>query len=98
QHRGGPLTESYASQKLGLWARRAGVNPALTLNDARGTAATNLIRAGVKLDKMAVCMGWSIKHAAAVIEHYVSVDRSCADEVLAILEAHRAKGEQKRLL
>ena len=57
----------------------------LRLYDCRGTAATNLLRAGADLGQIAVFMGWSLKYASAVIEDYAAVDPHVSDELLSLL-------------
>ncbi len=51
--------------------------------DLRGTAATELLRAGCSLNEIAVTMGWGQRHAANVIERYVALVPEVSDEVLA---------------
>ncbi len=86
------LTEHRASEGLRQWRDKAGLLPDaigcdLRLNDARGTAATRLLRAGLSLAQIAPCMGWSIRTAALMIERYAKVSPEGTDEVLAALEA-----------
>ena len=69
-------------------ATRPGLTPEaigydLRLQDAWGTAATRLLNADVPLARMAEVMGWSIRHAAAVIERYAQVLPDESDTVLA---------------
>lgn len=87
---GGQLTGHRASEGLKQWARKAGLGEELRLNDTRGTAATRLLDAGLSLSDIASHMGWSIRHAANVIEHYARVSPSQTDAVLVKLA--RAKG------
>ncbi len=89
---GQALTEHRASEGLRQWRDKAGLSPdkvgyALRLNDARGTAATRLLRAGLSLAQIAACMGWSIRTAALMIERYAKVSPEETDEVLAALAA-----------
>ena len=89
-----PLTTHRASEGLRQWRDKAGLDPEtigydLRLNDARGTAATRLLREGLSLAQIAACMGWSLRTAAAMIERYARVSPEETDEVLHIL--HRAK-------
>ncbi|MEM6593156.1 MAG: tyrosine-type recombinase/integrase [Pseudomonadota bacterium] len=89
---GGALTEHRASEGLRQWRDKAGLLPDvigydLRLNDARGTAATRLLRAGLSLAQIAACMGWSIRTAALMIERYAKVSPEETDEVLAALAA-----------
>ncbi|RWR49962.1 site-specific integrase [Sinirhodobacter ferrireducens] len=84
---GRPLTEHRASEGVRQWRDKAGLTPAalgfdLRLQDARGTAATRLLNAGLTLAQIASYMGWSVKHAAAVIEHYARVSPDETDAVL----------------
>lgn len=90
-HNGRPLTINRASQYMGFWMEKAGLRDELQWKDARGTAATNLLRSGLELDEIAVHMGWSIRFAANVIEHYATVDPDRADDILIKLDAARAK-------
>nr|WP_254433955.1 tyrosine-type recombinase/integrase [Ruegeria arenilitoris] len=50
--------------------------------DMRGTAATELLRAGCSLEEIATTMGWGIRHAANTIENYVALVPEKSDEVL----------------
>ena len=74
------------------WRRIANVSHAddgreKSLNDTRGTAATKLLNAGPSLAQIANFMGWSVRYAANVIEHYAMVSPSESDEILIKLEA-----------
>lgn len=87
---GKPLTPHRASEGLRQWRDKAGLTSAalgydLRLQDARGTAATRLLNADVPLARIAEVMGWSVRHAAAVIEHYALVSTDESDAVLARL-------------
>lgn len=89
-----PLTTHRASESLRQWRDKAGlaqgnIGYALRLNDARGTAATRLLREGLSLAQIAAFMGWSLRSAAAMIERYAQVSPEETDEVLLIL--NRAK-------
>ena len=93
--RGRPLTTHRASEGLRQWRDKAGLTPDvlgfdLRLQDARGTAATRLLNAGLTLAEIASHMGWSIRHAAAVIESYARVSPEESDAILVKLA--RAKG------
>ena len=95
---GGRLTERRASEGVRQWRDKAGLTPDvvgedLRLNDARGTAATWLLRAGLSLAQIAAHMGWSLRTAADMIERYAQVSPDETDEVLRLLE--RAKRTQK---
>lgn len=92
---GKPLTTHRASEGLRQWRDKAGLTPEalgfdLRLQDARGTAATRLLHAGLSLRDIASHMGWSVRHAAAVIEHYAVVSPDESDAVLVSLAAARA--------
>lgn len=92
---GNPLTEHRASEGVRQWRDKAGLKPDsvgedLRLNDARGTAATRLLRAGVSLAQIAAHMGWSLRTAAQMIERYAQVSPEETDEVLTLLAT--AKG------
>lgn len=93
---GKPLTEHRASEALRQWRDKAGLTPQalgydLRLQDARGTAATRLLSAGLSLSQIASHMGWSLRHAAAVIEHYARVSPEESDAILVNLALSRAK-------
>lgn len=91
---GKPLTEHRASEGVRQWRDKAGLTPErlgydLRLYDARGTAATRLLRAGLSLSQIAACMGWSLRTAAAMIERYAQVSPGETDDVLTLLSAAR---------
>lgn len=79
---GGQLTAHRASEGLRQWRDKAGLNQALRLQDCRGTAATRLLDAGLSLSEIASRMGWSLRHASNVIEHYARVSPGETDAVL----------------
>lgn len=92
-----PLTPHRASEGLRQWRDKAGLEPEtigydLRLNDARGTAATRLLREGLSLAQIAACMGWSLRTAAAMIERYAKVSPEETDEVLHILQRAKQNG------
>lgn len=66
----------------------------LRLYDMRGTAATELLRAGCSLNEIAVTMGWGLRHAANIIEKYAATVPEVADEVLEKLTIARQKRSQ----
>ena len=70
------------------------VRDELRLYDMRGTAATELLRAGCSLNEIAVTMGWGLRHAANIIEKYAAVVPDVADEVLAKLTIARKRVQQ----
>ncbi len=83
---GDPLAEHRASERLRKWCDKAGLSAELRLQDCRGTAATRLLNAGLKLSQIADYMGWSVRMTAAnVIEHYARVSPDETDEVLVTL-------------
>ena len=88
-----PLTEHRASEGVRQWRDKAGLSAGLRLQDARGTAATRLLRAGCTLGQIAAHMAWSLRYAANVIERYAAVSPDDADEVLTLLA--RAKGAEQ---
>ncbi len=94
---GGQLTEHRASEGVRQWRDKVGLSPEkigydLRLYDARGTAATRLLRAGLSLSQIAGCMGWSLRTAAAMIERYAQVSPNESDDVLTLLNtAKRGK-------
>jgi integrase len=90
---GKPLTEHRASEAVRQWRDKAGLSAELRLQDARGTAATRLLRAGCSLGQIAAHMAWSLRHAANVIERYAAVSPDDADEVLTLL-ARAKEGER----
>lgn len=85
--RGKVLTEHRASEGVRQWRDKAGLSDDLRLYDCRGTAATNLLRAGCKLSHIAAVFGWSLRYAQNVIEAYAAVAPEVADEVLVLLAA-----------
>ncbi len=89
---GGQLTEHRASEGLRQWRDKAGLDKDLRLQDCRGTAATRLLNAGLSLSEIAGHMGWSLRHASNVIEHYARVSPSESDAVLIKLAEARRGG------
>lgn len=79
---GKPLTEEHASKSVKHWARKAKLAYELRLYDARATAATRLLRANLSLNQIAIHIGWSLRHAANVIERDAAVSGDDADDVL----------------
>lgn len=90
---GGQLTEHRASEGLRQWRDKAGLSSDLRLQDCRGTAATRLLNAGLSLSEIANHMGWSIRHAANVIEHYARVSPAETDVVLVKLAQAKGGGQ-----
>ncbi len=89
---GGQLTEHRASEGLRQWRDKAGLSSDLRLQDCRGTAATRLLDAGLSLAEIANHMGWSIRNAANVIEHYARVSPDETDAVLVKLSQAKRVG------
>jgi len=69
--------------KAGLTPNRLGYD--MRLYDARGAAATRLLRAGLSLAQIAGYMGWSLRSAAAMIDRYAQVSPGETDAVLTLL-------------
>lgn len=89
---GKPLTEHRASEGVRQWRDKASLSSDLRLQDGRGTAATRLLNAGLTLAEIANHMGWSIRHAANVIEHYARVSPDETDAVLVKLAQAKGAG------
>lgn len=87
---GNALTPHRASEGVRQWRDKAGLSDDLRLYDARGTAATRLLNAGLSLAEIANHMGWSVRYAANVIEHYARVSPDETDSVL--IKLAQAKG------
>lgn len=87
---GNSLKPHRASEGVRQWRDKAGLSSELRLYDARGTAATRLLNAGLSLAEIANHMGWSVRYAANVIEHYARVSPDETDAVLVKLA--KAKG------
>lgn len=87
---GNALTTHRASEGVRQWRGKAKLSDELRLYDARGTAATRLLNAGLSLAEIANHMGWSVRYAANVIEHYARVSPDETDAVLVKLA--KAKG------
>lgn len=88
---GNALTPHRASEGVRQWRDKAKLSDELRLYDARGTAATRLLNAGLSLAEIANHMGWSVRYAANVIEHYARVSPDETDAVLVKLA--QAKGD-----
>lgn len=84
---GRPWTSSYLTQRVKKYARKAKLAEELHLYDCRGTACTRLLLAGASLSEIAVYFGWSLRHAAAVIESYAALNPHSSDAILARLQA-----------
>ncbi|MTH76342.1 tyrosine-type recombinase/integrase [Paracoccus aestuariivivens] len=79
--------ENYLGDAVSEWRDKLRIRSELRLYDARGTAATRLLEAGAELKEIATHMGWSIKHAAEVIERYVALSPTMTDSLAAKLNA-----------
>ncbi|MCO4839368.1 MAG: tyrosine-type recombinase/integrase [Rhodobacteraceae bacterium] len=93
-----PISARWASQKFREWRNKSKLPLAedgreKTLSDTRGTAATRLLDANLSLKEIANFMGWSIRYAANVIEHYAKISPSESAAILAKLE--KAKKDEK---
>ncbi|WP_458326100.1 tyrosine-type recombinase/integrase [Roseobacter sp. A03A-229] len=96
--RGKPLRPTSASRAITRYRDRIAdklSDTTLRLQDTRGTAATRLLRAGLGLNQIANHMGWSLRYAAAVIEHYAAVSPAESAEVLDLLEREKQRREGK---
>ncbi len=78
--RGYPWTEPGLSTAFQKAKRAAGIT-GLRFHDLRGTAATNLIRAGMPLDDLAEILGWTTAQVKEIARRYVSSD-AMADGML----------------
>lgn len=83
--------EDYLGDAVSTWRDKLGLRRELRLYDARGTAATRLFQAGADLREIATHMGWSIKHAAEVIERYVALSPEMTDGLAAKLAEAEAR-------
>ena len=88
---GKPLPPHRASEGVRQWRDKARLSDDLRLYDARGTAATLLLNADLSLAEIANHMGWSVRYAADVIEHYARVSPDETDAVL--MKLAKAKGK-----
>lgn len=83
--------ENYLGDAVSQWRDKLKIRDGLRLYDARGTAATRLLMADASLKEIATAMGWSIKHAAEVIERYTALSPEMSDGIADKL-AHNRKG------
>ncbi len=77
--------ENYLGAAVSTWRDNLKLRADLRLYDARGTAATRLLAAGADLREIATHMGWSLKHAASVIDTYAALAPESTDGVAAKL-------------
>jgi len=99
---GRPLTARWASNQITKWRREAQIPPWIdgrekTLSDTRGTAATRLLNADLSLRQIAVLMGWSVRYAAQVIEHYAQVSPDESDAVLRQLNRAKSQSQDNKM-
>lgn len=99
---GKPLSARWASNQITKWRREAKVPPWIdgrekTLSDTRGTAATRLLNADLSLRQIAVLMGWSVRYAAQVIEHYAQVSPDESDAVLRKLNRAKSLSQDTKM-
>ena len=87
--RGKPWDPTHRSKSIKEAARAAGIDERIRLYDARGTACTRLLLAGATPGEIALCMGWSVRHAAAMIETCAALEPTMTDSVLIRLEQAR---------
>jgi integrase len=85
--------ENYLGDAVSEWRGKSKVRAELRLYDTRGTAATRLLEAGADLKEIATHMGWSLKHAAEVIERYVALSPGMSDSLAAKLKQAESRTE-----
>lgn len=78
------------SAALDRWARE-------NTSDTRGTAATRLLNADLSSRQIAVLIGWSVRYAAQVIEHYAQVSPDESGVVLRKLNRAKSKSENTKM-
>lgn len=74
--------EDHLGATVSKWRNEIGVRKAVTLYDARGTAATRLLNIGADLTQIALAMGWTIETAAKMIRVYAKVNPDITDTLL----------------
>lgn len=89
--------ENYLGDAVSTWRDKLKIRPELRLYDARGTACTRLLMADATLKEIATVMGWSLKHAADVIERYAALSPEMSDGVGLKLAAAKGKAGKFRL-
>lgn len=97
---GRPLSARAASDAIRRYRDKAGLGPnalgiALHLHDARGTAATRLLRAGARLNHIAAAFGVSLRTAHAWIERYAAASPDESDGLLRLLAEYDAANRQR---
>lgn len=88
--------ENYLGDAVSTWRDKLKLRSELRLYDARGTAATRLLEAGAELKEIATHMGWSVKHAAEVIERYVALSPAMTDGLAAKLQQLNVASQARR--
>jgi hypothetical protein len=63
------------------WRDKLGIRKALHLYDARGNAVTRLLRAGCTIAELSSHMGWSVAHAADMVQRYAALDADMTDGI-----------------
>lgn len=87
---GDPFTRApYLQVKIGEWRNKLGLRKELHLYDARGTAATRLLDAGLGLKDIALHMGWSLEHAGRMLETYAAMNPQISREGVARIMDHK---------
>lgn len=84
---GRPLDERRISEAVFQHRKAAKIKGDVRLYDARGTAATRLLHAGLSLNQIAGVMGWGLRYAANMIEKYAKISGDESDAILELLEA-----------
>lgn len=82
-----PLSPGWLSKALVKWKRKLNLRDDLRLYDARGSACTRLMLAGLTIPEIALLMGWSVKTAASMLETYAALDPAMTDSALVKLES-----------
>lgn len=83
--------ENYLGDAVSTWRDKLHIRAELRLYDARGTAATRLLMADATMKEIATVMGWSLKHAADVIERYAALSPEMSDSVAVKLATAKGK-------
>lgn len=86
---GRPLDERRISEAVFEHKQKAKIRDDLRLYDARGTAATRLLHAGLSLNQIAGVMGWGLRYAARMIEKYAAISKDESDVILGMLAEAR---------
>ena len=83
---------SRVSEGIRQWRDKAKLSETLRLQDARGTAATRQLDAGLTLAQIASFMGWGLRHVQNVIENYARIAPGESDTVLGALTVSKRGG------